>query len=400
MLSYILWNGLVHCFFVFHQSYVLLLYHTMPNDSRPVLGLPPKIEYLTPLLPTLRTLLADIGRLAESGAKYDDAPEMVDIILPMVCRSVCETFYATYSAMFLTKRAFHECAFQVIIRVWDLLFVFFAARNKKSSLKSSRKYFSCFLTTCSTVSSFVDCPALVFCSYLRPWHEQGPDSGHTVTSTGEIEHAQGDYQGGFPTIVSHNTLTNVLRDILQLIYNNLAVEKADWMRRIAGRWPHIGSIRNPAIVRSMQTWFSLSLVYTLPILIREDVDLLPNCFLPILEKCLKKIHQTRALEEQVGFDWSVCHVTESHLHAVKETTSTALNTFTKMLVQFCESNNMFTFHPKHLSLHKTLHELLWDWNFQTHSAVNLGVRAPYWCKVPSFIGRNGICNVCIVKGSL
>ena len=51
-----------------------------------VLGLPPVLEQLTPYLPTLKTLLSDIGRLAESGAKYEDAPEMIDIILPIICR--------------------------------------------------------------------------------------------------------------------------------------------------------------------------------------------------------------------------------------------------------------------------------------------------------------------------
>ena len=51
-----------------------------------MLGLPPRLEQLTPYLPTLKTLLSDIDRLAESGAKYEDAPEMIDIILPIICK--------------------------------------------------------------------------------------------------------------------------------------------------------------------------------------------------------------------------------------------------------------------------------------------------------------------------
>ena len=50
------------------------------------LNLPPVLEQLTPYIPTLKTLLLDIERLAESGAKYEDAPEMIDIILPIICR--------------------------------------------------------------------------------------------------------------------------------------------------------------------------------------------------------------------------------------------------------------------------------------------------------------------------
>ena len=51
-----------------------------------VLNLPPRLEQLTPYLPTLKTLLSDISRLAESGARYEDAPEMIDIIIPIICR--------------------------------------------------------------------------------------------------------------------------------------------------------------------------------------------------------------------------------------------------------------------------------------------------------------------------
>lgn len=51
-----------------------------------VLELPPRLDHLTPRIPDLMTLLQDIESLADSGAKYEDAPEMIDIILPMICR--------------------------------------------------------------------------------------------------------------------------------------------------------------------------------------------------------------------------------------------------------------------------------------------------------------------------
>nr|XP_018669433.1 ryanodine receptor 3 [Ciona intestinalis] len=62
------------------------IYNILSIKDRKLLGLPPKLEQLTPLLPTLNNLLSDISHLAESGAKYEEAPEMIDIILPMICR--------------------------------------------------------------------------------------------------------------------------------------------------------------------------------------------------------------------------------------------------------------------------------------------------------------------------
>lgn len=41
-------------------------------------------------------------------------------------------------------------------------------------------------------------------------------------------------------------------------------------------------------------------VYTQPIMVHDDPDLLHTHFLPILEKTLKKLQRTQALEEQVG----------------------------------------------------------------------------------------------------
>ena len=44
------------------------------------------------------------------------------------------------------------------------------------------------------------------------------------------------------------------------------------------------------------------IVYSQPIMVRGDPDLLPLHFLPILRKSLKKIRQTRDMEEHVRID--------------------------------------------------------------------------------------------------
>nr|CAB3265843.1 ryanodine receptor 3 [Phallusia mammillata] len=175
------------------------IYNILSIKDRKMLGLPSKLEHLTPRLPNLNSLLADIGRLAESGAKYDEAPEMIDIILPMIC------------------------------------------------------------------------------SYLTQWLDQGPDFVHLNAKNSEVENpieTDSAAPGGCSTIVANETMTNLLKDVLRLIHNNLGIDEADWMRRIA--------------------------VYTLPIMVRNERGLLESHFLPILNKTLKKLRQTRDLEEQLA----------------------------------------------------------------------------------------------------
>uniref|UniRef100_H2Y883 Ryanodine receptor 3-like n=1 Tax=Ciona savignyi TaxID=51511 RepID=H2Y883_CIOSA len=172
------------------------IYNILSIKDRKALGLPPNLEQLTPHLPILETLLADINHLADSGAKYEEAPEMIDIILPLIC------------------------------------------------------------------------------SYLPPWLKQGPDDNSAVST-------------GFSSSVSSKVLDVVLRDVLRLIHNNLGTDEADWMRRIA--------------------------VYTQPIMVRSDPDLLADHFLPMIIKLSKRIEQARDLEEQVKYDQRVNDVSDLEL---------------------------------------------------------------------------------------
>ena len=81
----------------------------------------------------------------------------------------------------------------------------------------------------------------IFFSYLPVWLEQGPDSAKALdkpamnlsdSSDKPEEKIRGI--GWVCTLVSNETLSNVLKNILMLIHNNMAVEDASWMKRIAG----------------------------------------------------------------------------------------------------------------------------------------------------------------------
>ena len=62
------------------------VYNALSIKDRQILGLPTRLEQLAPNLPTLAMLLKDIEDLAISGARYDDAPELIDVVLPAICR--------------------------------------------------------------------------------------------------------------------------------------------------------------------------------------------------------------------------------------------------------------------------------------------------------------------------
>ena len=75
------------------------------------------------------------------------------------------------------------------------------------------------------------------------WLEQGPDSAKALeksaANANNFREAPERCVDGFCTLVSNETLNNVLKNILMLIHNNLGTEEAGWMKRIAGKfcWP-------------------------------------------------------------------------------------------------------------------------------------------------------------------
>lgn len=160
------------------------VYNALSIKDRQILGLPTRLEQLAPNLPTLSMLLRDIEDLAVSGARYDDAPEMIDVILPAICR------------------------------------------------------------------------------YLPQWIDHGPEGSQETALC--------------CTEVNSQMMNSILGNVLRLIYNNLGTEEAEWMKRIA--------------------------VYTQPIMVKAGADILGSHFLPILEKTLKKIERTAAIEDDVKND--------------------------------------------------------------------------------------------------
>lgn len=107
----------------------------------------------------------------------------------------------------------------------------------------------------------------LICSYVPEWLVYGPDG----KSGAEAKDCCTEIGVKF----ANDTLGNVLR----LILNNLGTEEAQWMKLIAN--------------------------YTQPLMDKCGTDLLYSHFLPILEKTLKKIERTAAIEEDVKNDQKI-----------------------------------------------------------------------------------------------
>ncbi|EDL27848.1 mCG131207 [Mus musculus] len=103
----------------------------------------------------------------------------------------------------------------------------------------------------------------MLCNYLSYWWERGPEN--LPPSTGPC-----------CTKVTSEHLSLILGNILKIINNNLGIDEASWMKRIA--------------------------VYAQPIISKARPDLLRSHFIPTLEKLKKKAVKTVQEEEQLKTD--------------------------------------------------------------------------------------------------
>ncbi|XP_053461557.1 ryanodine receptor 1 isoform X2 [Nycticebus coucang] len=163
------------------------VYTTKSPRERAILGLPNSVEEMCPDIPVLERLMADIGGLAESGARYTEMPHVIEITLPMLC------------------------------------------------------------------------------SYLPRWWERGPETPPPTT-------------GAPPpcTAVTSDHLNSLLGNILRIIVNNLGIDEASWMKRLA--------------------------VFAQPIVSRARPELLHSHFIPTIGRLRKRAAKVVAEEEQLRLE--------------------------------------------------------------------------------------------------
>ncbi|EPQ04192.1 Ryanodine receptor 1 [Myotis brandtii] len=165
------------------------VYTTKSPRERAILGLPNSVEEMCPDIPVLERLMADIGGLAESGARYTEMPHVIEITLPMLC------------------------------------------------------------------------------SYLPRWWERGPEVPPPTLPAGVLPPC---------TAVTSDHLNSLLGNILRIIVNNLGIDEASWMKRLA--------------------------VFAQPIVSRARPELLHSHFIPTIGRLRKRAGKVVAEEEQLRLE--------------------------------------------------------------------------------------------------
>ncbi|XP_054910410.1 ryanodine receptor 3 isoform X4 [Poeciliopsis prolifica] len=162
----------------------LSVFNTKTPRERAILSMPDTVEEMCPEMPRLDKLLKDVNDVSESGARYSDMPQVIEVVLPMLC------------------------------------------------------------------------------NYLSYWWEKGPENSPPDTDC--------------CTMVTSEHLSIILGNILKILNNNLGIDDAPWMKRIA--------------------------VYSQPIICKAGADLLRSHFLPTLEKLKKKTVKVVSEEELLKAD--------------------------------------------------------------------------------------------------
>ncbi|XP_019738677.1 ryanodine receptor 3 [Hippocampus comes] len=162
----------------------LSVFNTKTPRERAILSMPDTVEEMCPEMPRLDKLLKDVNDVSETGARYNEMPEVIEVILPMLC------------------------------------------------------------------------------NYLSYWWGKGPENP--------------PLSGECCTTVTSEHLSIILGNILKILNNNLGIDDAPWMKRIA--------------------------VYSQPIISKAGAGLLRTHFLPTLEKLKKKTVKVASEEELLKAD--------------------------------------------------------------------------------------------------
>lgn len=197
------------------------VFNTKTPRERAILSMPDTVDEMCPEMPHLDGLMKEIGDISESGARYTEMPQIIEVVLPMLC------------------------------------------------------------------------------NYLSYWWAKGPENSPDGANC--------------CTSVTSEHLSLILGNILKILNNNLGIENAPWMKRLA--------------------------VYTQPIISRASADLLRAHFLPTLEKLKKKTVKVVSEEEMLRAE-SRADTQEAELQILDEFAVLCrdLYAFYPMLIRYVDNN--------------------------------------------------------------
>ncbi|XP_051511074.1 ryanodine receptor 3-like isoform X1 [Myxocyprinus asiaticus] len=197
------------------------VFNTKTPRERAILSMPDTVEEMCPEMPHLDSLMKNISDISESGARYTEMPQVIEVILPMLC------------------------------------------------------------------------------SYLSYWWAKGPEVSPSDSNC--------------CTTVTSEHLSLILGNILKILNNNLGIDNAPWMKRLA--------------------------VYSQPVISKAGADLLRAHFLPTLEKLKKKTVKVVAEEELLRAE-SRADTQEAELQILDEFAVLCrdLYAFYPMLIRYVDNN--------------------------------------------------------------
>lgn len=82
----------------------------------------------------------------------------------------------------------------------------------------------------------------MLCNYLPRWWERGPENFP-------------EQEGCLCTDVTSEHLNQLLGSIMKIVVNNLGIDEASWMKRLAGEWkPSMESFKKWQSIRRIYLW--------------------------------------------------------------------------------------------------------------------------------------------------
>ncbi|MGH0136182.1 UNVERIFIED_CONTAM: hypothetical protein FKN15_059741 [Acipenser sinensis] len=254
------------------------VYNTKTPRERAILGLPNQVEEMCPDIPPLDILMKEIGDLAESGARYTEMPHVIEVTLPMLCNYLPRWWERGpencpetegLSCTEVTSEHLNMLLGNIMKIVVNNLGIEEASWMKCPDIPPLDILMKEIGDLAESGARYTEMPHVIeitlpmLCNYLPRWWERGPENCPET-------------EGLSCTEVTSEHLNMLLGNIMKIVVNNLGIEEASWMKRLA--------------------------VFAQPIVSRAKSEMLKSHFIPTMEKLKKRCGKVVAEEDALRLE--------------------------------------------------------------------------------------------------
>lgn len=129
----------------------------------------------------------------------------------------------------------------------------------------------------------------MLCNYLPRWWERGPENFPEM-------------EGKICTDVTSEHLNQLLGSIMKIVVNNLGIDEASWMKRLAGELSLKQQWSAPEFLAPLTKRCHFLLVFSQPIVSRAKPEMLKSHFIPTMEKLKKRTSKVVAEEDHLRME--------------------------------------------------------------------------------------------------